>query len=407
MKRLTIANPLAIAAASVLLTAGGCAADPSDPSAVQEDQTQEQTVPATPAVEQPAAEVLTPSTQPAAASVPAVLILPFHPLGDVAGHTWIGQAIEQNLLTDLTQSRSAAVAVPATQPAVPPEMNVESALQAGRAAHASLVVFGTYQVSEPDVRIFGQVLDTGSGRVVGALKVTGKLDQALALEDQLADQLKQVVAQAPPPAQQANGPTQYDVYPSYQSPDYQPSTGGVYYTPPGSTYNPNQYEYNSYPGGYADYYPNFGYPYYWYWPPSYGVVVVPGHHHHGDFDHDHDHGGFHGHDGSQGHDGHAWHSWSGGADGAQQAGARFTPGSSGDGSMPPSSGSTFVPISPTRRSPIVIPAPAARAPVMTPRVVPSTPSIGPRSFAAPQAPMPMAPARGGAMGGGGMHGGHR
>ena len=251
-----------------------------------------------------------------------ILVLPFSsPSGDADG--WVGKAVQQDLLTDLTQGTTLQAVGPAS---VAPAADGDAALHAARDKGAAYVIYGQSQKTDKEMRLSGQVLDVSTGKPIGALKATGPSDELFHLEDALAGQvfmalprdlltaaarqgLQTAMAkmQAAQAGQQApgngaawpNGPySQPGVNPNsiYGNPPTDATQPQV--TPPvydgGTTYNYNYYDNTPDTGYYAAPY-SYGYPYYTYpywgvWPfGGFGFFVSPsfGFHHH--FDHDFDH----------------------------------------------------------------------------------------------------------------------
>jgi TolB-like protein len=139
-----------------------------------------------------------PATQPAGAAdrrdqgATKVLLLPFQVVGGRQTQSWIGQSIQQSLLTDLLMSGPTRVSS-ATAPAADPN----AAIDAGKTAGARYVVYGQVHVNDraegagaASVRVTGQVLDTATGRPVGVLKSTGSIDDLFPVEDDLAEQAR-------------------------------------------------------------------------------------------------------------------------------------------------------------------------------------------------------------------------
>jgi len=141
--------------------------------------------------------------QPAGATV---LLLPLKPIGDVGSHTWIAEAIEQNLVNELSRGQSVTSTILAK-----PAADVSTAAEALKAAGgtgASHVLFGSYQVNAAGLRITAQVLDMKTGKAIGSLKATGALRDLFSLEDEIAGQLKRLLmaaTAAPAPAAQQGG----------------------------------------------------------------------------------------------------------------------------------------------------------------------------------------------------------
>ena len=199
-----------------------------------------------------------PTTQPAI----DVTIAPFTPLDDSAA-TWIGKAVQQNLIADLARQHF--------RPS-------ESAGDDG------YIIQGTYQLADPLIRFSGQLLEVRSGKVVGGLSATGSSEDLFTLEDtlsrQAAQQLGQLIAPAashtpaappvaqplaivPPPAEVYERPTIQE----YLGTDFAPSND---YADQVNASNYRQmYQYN-----FSNYY--FGYYSPYFWGPSYGPIYGVG-----------------------------------------------------------------------------------------------------------------------------------
>jgi len=146
-----------------------------------------------------------------------IFLSPLHPIGDDGKSAWISQAIQQNILNDLTRLQSIRP-IPSTTPLA----DHESAIKAAKSAGATLLLEGSYTLAEPGIRITIQILDLRTNQYIGAAKATGPLAELFALEDSIADQvkrlaLKQVHLATPPAAAQpalppvaiaGNGPVQ-------------------------------------------------------------------------------------------------------------------------------------------------------------------------------------------------------
>jgi TolB-like protein len=216
-----------------------------------------------------------PQTQPANPPAielanPVVLVLPIAaPMG--APNAWIGRAVQQDMVVDLSQSTRARVIAPPTATAAVDE---QSALDQARQANAGFVIYGQAQMSGNQLRVIGGLLDVSTAKPLAALKATAPADNLFPLEDSLAAQAAHALpyplglAGAPqPPAQtqqpQQGQPDQYASQPPLpqQNPTY--SSAQVSSAPPAEpyytyieTYPPTYYAYNPY------YYPYWGYPYY-------------------------------------------------------------------------------------------------------------------------------------------------
>jgi TolB-like protein len=214
-----------------------------------------------------------PMNQPAAAPVD-VVVLPFEETSANPTQGWIGQAIQQSLVADLSQMKP-------LQPQPGEAAARERAIEQARSRDAEYVILGSYQLVEPQVRITGQVIESSTGRVLGGLKSTGDVRELFAMQDTLGTQAKRIVREAidpPAPAAPAEAtPVQQVVRVEVVQPQ---ST-----TPPGSVYRGsglqsavrrgsvsnyvyrNDYRY-SYPGYYYGRYINYtyGYPHFYSYP---------------------------------------------------------------------------------------------------------------------------------------------
>lgn len=299
------------------------------------------------------------ATQPAAGPI---LVLPFAtPSG--ANDAWIGKAVQQDLLTDLTQGTVARVLAPAS---APPAADQDAALAAARQAGAAIVVYGQAQTTGKEVRLSGQVLDANDGKALAAIKATGPTDELFHLEDALAGQVfmglphNLLTAQtqqamqnmAARQAQQGANPQQQpqQQWPNgpYANPELnpgniyggasQPTTGEPQYvsSPPvydgGTTYNYYTYttpDYGSYFPAYGYGYPGWGYAYPSFgWWPFWGSTffVFDGFHHH-DFDDFHHHFDGNGHNGTFNHNGNGNFNHNGFGNGSTFAHSGFGAGS--------------------------------------------------------------------------------
>jgi TolB-like protein len=233
-----------------------------------------------------------------------ILVLPFTSQSSDANN-WIGKAVQQDLLADLTQATHSASLAPANAPA---SEDQAAALKTGRDFNATYVVFGQSQSIGKEVRLTGQVLDVAAGKPLGALKATGASDELFHLEDAVAGQVLVMLPrmlltdaairslQAPVGAQQGAtaaapaAPAPVDNSASYSPPpdysNYPPSqTNNYSYYVPTPAYS---YDYGTpvYDYGYPGYYYG-GYPYYGF-GIGFGFFGSNFDHHHGDF---HNNGG--------------------------------------------------------------------------------------------------------------------
>lgn len=222
-----------------------------------------------------------PTTQPAVVGAD-VLVLPFQEIDANPAQGWIGQAIQQSLVADLSQLRS-------LQPGEgQARARTEDAIAAARAAGARYVVLGSYQLVEPQLRITGQVIEADSGRVLGGLKSTGDVRELFALQDTIGTQAKRILneavrpaaetAQSAAPAPEAQAPQviRLQIESSAPEPAVSYRDSGLQEAVRRGSIGRYSYDYRSgYPGYYYPRYVNYmyGYPYYGY--PYYGYPYYP------------------------------------------------------------------------------------------------------------------------------------
>lgn len=251
--------------------------------------------PPLPAASAPAAAAETSAT-PSAADA-RVLVLPFTPAAGT-NFAWVGRAVQQDLVADLSRSTRTAVDAPAN---VQPAADAAGAVAQGRQAGASIVVFGQFQSAGPSMRLTGQVLDVTTGRPVGGLTATGPADDLFPLEDQVAWQVLHAlpagwVTTPLPPQPAAGGAPASD---TLATPAPLPGDGVSADAPGSSEYYSYTYPDYSAPRAYSSSYTYaYAYPYYWRAVPYYGPDVfyfyqIDHYHHHWN----HDHGGWINHHG--------------------------------------------------------------------------------------------------------------
>jgi TolB-like protein len=205
------------------------------------------------------------------AALPVVLVIPFQQVGDTSRYQWVAQALQEDLAGQVAQG---AMFVPRVSDKPLLGSDSSSALQAAHDAGAAIVIFGSYQSMNDQIRVTAQVADVASGRIVGTLQATGGVTDLFKMEDSLAQQLHQILPQPASEMPQisygtANGPITSAPLPdnyaapapdAYASPDYS-SDNSSYGSP--------------YSGGY--YPPSYGY-----YPPYFygGFIIVNNFHNH-------------------------------------------------------------------------------------------------------------------------------
>jgi TolB-like protein len=219
-----------------------------------------------------AALVLVPVVRAAdAPAKPSVMVLPFNALGDDDRHNWIGQAIHDNLDSELGRLGFQMVApkLPAvlkSKAAMP--LDTPAIIKIAKEGRADIVIFGSFQMNDPDLRITGQIVDVPSGKSLGALKANGPFRQLFTLEDALSDQVKAIIDVKPAPAAEA---PPADAPPADAEPA--PRVPATYESEFGYSY-PSFYSYYSYGGSYC--YSSYRYPYGYCYPYGYGLSFYSG-----------------------------------------------------------------------------------------------------------------------------------
>ncbi|MGD0461780.1 MAG: hypothetical protein ABSB74_04755 [Tepidisphaeraceae bacterium] len=205
-----------------------------------------------------------PTTVPSA-PLTRVLIVPFKQIGDAGSQGWVGAAIQENLISNAT-AYPGAQAVALNQPLA--NMDSADAVKAARDAGASIVVFGSYQLSDEQLRVTGQAMDVGSGRVLATLQVTGPVTDLFKIEDTLGGQLDAALPQPPSNLPQVTygpsataAPNETDTAATTAAPQAYPYASQPYVDPQ------TTYVYPS--AGYYDYGYPYYYPYYYPYPSIY------------------------------------------------------------------------------------------------------------------------------------------
>src|SRR6266850_543209 len=121
-----------------------------------------------------------------------ILVLPFSMTGGDGKYTWIGQAIAENFQAELAKA-GFAIVNPVNPDGPVAIGDPDKAVRAAQLSRAEVVVFGSYQFLDPDVRVTGQVLDVSTNQIVGVLKASGTFRQLFTIEDDLSDQAKKML----------------------------------------------------------------------------------------------------------------------------------------------------------------------------------------------------------------------
>jgi TolB-like protein len=147
-----------------------------------------------------------PSTRPAAPQAdrdmrPRVLVMPFEELADAPARAWVGKAMQQSLVAELTRSGLVSVLTPADDAA--PATDAAAAAKAARDVQAPLVIIGSYQLVGDELRVTGQMLESINGEPIAGIKATGTLRDLFGIQDMIGNQVRrdlQVILQPTPVA---------------------------------------------------------------------------------------------------------------------------------------------------------------------------------------------------------------
>ena len=230
-----------------------------------------------PAQESTTQPTTAPATQPT--DSPRVLLMPFGEITDGPSHDWIGRAIEQSLLADLSRINGIKPVVYLNTANANKVMDPIAAIKAGREMDADILIFGSYQIVGDSLRITGQIFDADSAEPIGGLKASGKISDLFTMEDTLGAQVRTAIgaelAGVPPaeilrggqpmPEISSSGPVR--VGPGYEGSTYDQSLSNnkpywsyYYNTYPSYYYAPYRYYRPYYNYSYPSYRPH--YPYY-------------------------------------------------------------------------------------------------------------------------------------------------
>ncbi len=233
------------------------------------------------------AAVSPPATQPAAVQAatsnrPKVQVFAFAAVGDPGKDNWIGRGIQENLQTEV-QSTGALLLMTPKMPEVGADL-VEAAKQNG----ANLVVTGSYQIVDDQIRVNGHLIDVGNGNSVGSFSSTGPHKDLFKIEDAVGEQLRRLLPlpALPVPVARSDDPQNPDASGSQQQPRQppvvvsyaQPDTINNYYetTTVAPYYYPESF-YPTYVG--TDFYSPFGFGFFG------GVGVYAPFYYHSGFNH--------------------------------------------------------------------------------------------------------------------------
>src|SRR5437764_5911542 len=99
-----------------------------------------------------------------------IFIARLHPIGEDGKTAWISQAVQQNILNDLTRVQRVKPILATTPPA-----DRDAAINAAKSAGAQFLLEGSYTLADPGIRITVQLFDLRTSNYIGAAKATGPL----------------------------------------------------------------------------------------------------------------------------------------------------------------------------------------------------------------------------------------
>jgi TolB-like protein len=223
---------------------------------------------------------------------PRVLVMPFEELSDAPKRDWVGKAMQQSLVAELTRTGLVAVVTPPADNAdVKNAKDAKAVAKVARDLQAALVITGTYQLLDQDLRVTGQMLESINGEPVAGIKATGNLRDLFGIQDQIGEQVRrdlQAIFNTQPAQPDQRNPR--DPFNAKQQPQRQPQQprNGTYtgsdlqrslddqWAPPDPGYDDTYARGNTYP---PPYYPPYSYYDYYDWcgygGPIYGVVRIP------------------------------------------------------------------------------------------------------------------------------------
>ena len=195
-----------------------------------------------------------------------VMILRFASLTPSGDVDWIGSALQQSIVTDLSRRGGIMPAAGGVDDAAAP-------LAAARKAGASYFIVGNFQIVNGNLRVLGQIFQAPDGKPVAGLHVTGALSDVFTIEDDLAYQVRRELpplSVTAPTTQPGNSSTELAT--STPPPDngplraasYVPQIAPLPHGPPGDPWvllngPPDFWEFGFGHGGYGGWYGFGGY----------------------------------------------------------------------------------------------------------------------------------------------------
>ena len=139
--------------------------------------------------------VLAPAT--AMAQAPdSVLVAPFANISGADADAWIGDGIAETVLVDLERMDAIAVIRPEVPEGLAPAGADDAAIEEGRRLGAAWLVTGGYQRLGESMRITARLVHTETGNTTAGIRVDGDVADLFGLQDQVAAQLGDALANA-------------------------------------------------------------------------------------------------------------------------------------------------------------------------------------------------------------------
>lgn len=136
--------------------------------------------------------VVAPSANPAPAVTQQLVILPLAPYKNQVRFAWLSRDVQNDLQGWVDNIPGLRATLPADVGQKPVGEDLAAA-EVGRGLGASLVLYGTFQLMDPDVRIVVKLADTSTGQVLGVSRVTGPIREPSRVNEALGQLVRQMV----------------------------------------------------------------------------------------------------------------------------------------------------------------------------------------------------------------------
>lgn len=124
----------------------------------------------------------------------SIAVSKFRSLKSDAATAWIGEGIQQAIVADLSKHSTVTVRELAGE-----AMDADPAVAAGKSLKVDVVIVGTFQTSNDEVRATGRIVLT-TGRTLTYISGRAPLTEVFRLQDDLARQVREAVVRPEPPA---------------------------------------------------------------------------------------------------------------------------------------------------------------------------------------------------------------